>query len=121
MGHGNLTGLLSTFTRADGSQHEMADVWFGKDKAPAAPTAADLLVAPAADLLASPVASAGTATAHAATEAPLARSSARRSGRRTAQQRAADLTDRQRLQTKSRAAARLFFVCRRAASSPIAE
>ena len=57
MNNGNLIGLVSSFTKADGSQHVMADVWFAKDVAPAGaaaePPAAlgDLLAAPDADLL----------------------------------------------------------------------
>jgi len=32
---GNLLGLTSSYTTADGAQHAMADVWFAKDVAPA--------------------------------------------------------------------------------------
>ena len=32
--NGNLIGLVSTFTKSDGSQHAVADVWFAKDVAP---------------------------------------------------------------------------------------
>ena len=52
---GNYIGMVSSFTKADGSQGEMADVWFGKDKT-AAPAMADLLAAPSADLLTGPAA-----------------------------------------------------------------
>ena len=62
--NGNLIGLVSSFTKSDGSQHALADVWFAKDVAPqqadkAAPaTLGDLLAAPSAELL-----PAGTSTA----------------------------------------------------------
>jgi hypothetical protein len=51
--HGNLLGLTSSFTTSDGTQHDMADVWFAKQQAePAAlPAASELLSAPATDLL----------------------------------------------------------------------
>ena len=58
--NGNLLGLVSSYTKTDGSQHAMADVWFAKD-APAGhpagdpakqpPALSDVLAAPAADLL----------------------------------------------------------------------
>jgi hypothetical protein len=32
--HGNLIGLISSYTTTDGKQHEMADVWFTKDVQP---------------------------------------------------------------------------------------
>ena len=57
MHNGNLIGLVSTFTKADGSQHAVADVWFAKDVAPeqankpAPATLGDLLTAPATELL----------------------------------------------------------------------
>jgi len=53
----HLIGLLSTFTRADGSQQVLADVWFAKDVAPrqndvsAHATLGDLLATPANELL----------------------------------------------------------------------
>ena len=55
MDNGNLLGMVSSYTGADGAEHAVADVWFAK-QAPAAelPTLADLLAAPAADLLAGP-------------------------------------------------------------------
>jgi hypothetical protein len=34
MDNGNLVGLVSSYKTADGSQHQMADVWFAKDVAP---------------------------------------------------------------------------------------
>jgi hypothetical protein len=57
--NGNLLGLTSSYTTADGTQHAMADVWFAKDTtattattaAAATPALHDLLAAPAADLL----------------------------------------------------------------------
>ena len=58
--NGNLIGLVSSFTKADGSQHVMADVWFARDVAPEqapVPTPAtlgELLSTPAADLLPAP-------------------------------------------------------------------
>ena len=55
--NGNLIGLVSSYTKADGSQHAVADVWFAKDVAPeradkpAPATLGDLLAAPATELL----------------------------------------------------------------------
>jgi trimeric autotransporter adhesin len=56
--HGNILGLTSSYTTADGASHQMADVWFTKDTAAAAPTETanapglhELLAAPATDLL----------------------------------------------------------------------
>jgi len=63
--HGNLLGLTSSYTTADGSTHAMADVWFAKDSTSsdpsssvtssqppvAAPSLGDLLAAPASDVL----------------------------------------------------------------------
>jgi hypothetical protein len=49
--NGNLLGLVGSYTSADGSSHDMADVWFAK-QADMAPTAAELLAGPAPDLLA---------------------------------------------------------------------
>ena len=55
--NGNLIGLVSNYTKADGSQHAVADVWFAKDVAPEQadkPTPAtlgDLLAAPGTELL----------------------------------------------------------------------
>ncbi|KNZ31087.1 MAG: hypothetical protein AD742_19190 [Methylibium sp. NZG] len=46
--NGNLLGLTSSYTTADGAQHAMADVWFAKEPAPAL---GDLLVAPTAEVL----------------------------------------------------------------------
>jgi hypothetical protein len=50
LNNGNLLGMTSSYTGADGSQHAMADVWFAKQ---AAPELGDLLAAPAADVLGS--------------------------------------------------------------------
>jgi hypothetical protein len=46
---GNLVGLVSDYSMADGQVREMADVWFAKDRGSAeqAPTLSDLLVQPA--------------------------------------------------------------------------
>jgi hypothetical protein len=41
---------VGSYTGADGSTHDMADVWFAKQTGDA-PTAADLLASPAPDLL----------------------------------------------------------------------
>jgi hypothetical protein len=62
--HGNLLGLTSSYTTADGATHAMADVWFAKDASSGASSAAaaphdtsptpslgDLLAAPATELL----------------------------------------------------------------------
>jgi len=74
--HGNLLGLVSSYTGADGTQHAMADVWFAKDSTvqAAAPRLDELLVAPAAELLpswhASGAAAGGTTTPSAAALAP---------------------------------------------------
>jgi len=83
--NGNILGLTSSYTTADGATHDMADVWFTKDT-PATTAAAttttpalsDLLAAPATDLLpghttdASPAATTHVATAtHDATAANL--------------------------------------------------
>jgi hypothetical protein len=49
--HGNLLGLVSSFTLADGSQHQLADVWFAKEKVATPPIQLDdLLAAPTAAL-----------------------------------------------------------------------
>jgi hypothetical protein len=49
--NGNLIGLVSSYTTADGAQHEMADVWFAREAAPAAPNLNELLAGPAAEVL----------------------------------------------------------------------
>jgi len=53
--HGNLLGLVSSYTTADGNQHAMADVWFAQEHGNAKEglpvQLSDLLAAPAADLL----------------------------------------------------------------------
>jgi hypothetical protein len=59
--NGNLQGLVSSYTTADGAHHEMADVWFTKAQAAAPPNLHDLLAAPAADLLPDTGAPAATA------------------------------------------------------------
>ena len=71
--NGNAVALVSSYKTADGSSHEMADVWFAKDKAPAktdVPHISELLAAPQANLLGNdshastqPVAAAGAAVA----------------------------------------------------------
>jgi hypothetical protein len=48
---GNLMGLVGNYTKTDGTQAAMVDVWFAKDAA--TPTAAELLSGPAAELLGS--------------------------------------------------------------------
>ncbi|HEX2009666.1 MAG TPA: heme utilization protein, partial [Roseateles sp.] len=69
--NGNLVGLVSGYTKADGSSHAMADVWFAKDVAPDSGTLeapvqlGDVLAAPAAQTL--PGGEALGATAAAAT------------------------------------------------------
>jgi hypothetical protein len=74
--NGNLLGLVSSYTGADGTQHAMADVWFAKDISvqAAAPRLDELLAAPAAELLPSGPASAapasGTTTAGTGVAAP---------------------------------------------------
>ena len=69
---GNYIGMVSDFTKADGSRNEMADVWFGKEKT-TLPPVAELLAAPQPDLLASPAAAAGkSAETQAATLVPMA-------------------------------------------------
>jgi hypothetical protein len=50
LNNGNLLGLTSSYTSADGSEHDMADVWFAKQAG--APALGDLLAAPTADMLA---------------------------------------------------------------------
>ena len=76
--HGNLIGLVSSYTKADGTTSEMSDVWFTKDGATqqvhgttreAAPQLGDLLAQPEANLL-------GGATAHTATAATAATTAA---------------------------------------------
>jgi len=64
--HGNLLGLTSSYTTADGATHAMADVWFAKDgtastsasaaaasshESTSTPSLGDLLAAPATELL----------------------------------------------------------------------
>ena len=63
--HGNLLGLVSSVTMADGSQHQMADVWFGKAAAASPAVHLDeLLAGPPSELLAS--AAAAVPVVHAA-------------------------------------------------------
>ena len=71
--NGNILGLTSSYTTADGATHQMADVWFGKDTSAATttttastPALSDLLAAPATDLLPGHTTDAAvTTTAHA--------------------------------------------------------
>ena len=51
--NGNLVGMASSYTSADGSQHAVADVWFAKQTPAAAPAPAlgELLAGPAHDVL----------------------------------------------------------------------
>ncbi|MBT9527125.1 MAG: heme utilization protein, partial [Rhizobacter sp.] len=48
--NGNLLGLTSSYTTADGATHDMADVWFAKDVA-AAPALNELLAGAPAEVL----------------------------------------------------------------------
>ena len=57
--NGDLLGLTSQWTAEDGSQHEVADVWFTKQLEPA-PALFDLLADEPAELLGSEGASAGS-------------------------------------------------------------
>jgi hypothetical protein len=57
--NGNFVGMVSSFTKADGTQGQAADVWFAKDQPAHTPSAADLLAAPQGELL-------GSGGAHAA-------------------------------------------------------
>jgi hypothetical protein len=52
--NGNIVGLVSSFTTADGDQHQMADVWFSTQVAPGSATSLDAQQAavPALDLAA---------------------------------------------------------------------
>jgi len=64
--NGNLIGLVSSYTKSDGSSNEMSDVWFAKDtatKAADAPKLTDLLAAPQGELLAGSAAAPAAATA----------------------------------------------------------
>ncbi len=52
MDNGNLLGLVSSYTTADGAQRAMADVWFARSPdSPAAAPPLDELLAPAAQPL----------------------------------------------------------------------
>jgi hypothetical protein len=64
--HGNLLGLVSSVTMSAGSQHQMADVWFAKEKL-STPTVQlnELLAAPAGEVLAHDAAHPATAVASA--------------------------------------------------------
>jgi len=71
--HGNVLGLTSSYTTADGAKHDMADVWFAKETAPQVHID-DLLTAPSADVMGEILptspdtgAKTGTTTADAAT------------------------------------------------------
>jgi hypothetical protein len=48
--NGNLLSMTSSYTSADGSQHDMADVWFAKQGG--TPALGELLAAPTTDMLA---------------------------------------------------------------------
>ena len=70
--NGNLLGLVSSYTGADGTHHAMADVWFAKDVVPgaaAAPPLHELLAGPVTDLL--PGAPAAAAPTSAASTGPV--------------------------------------------------
>jgi hypothetical protein len=62
--NGNLLGLVSSYTTADGSQHAMADVWFSKE---AAPALNELLAAAPTEVLPGAPASAAPAAHQAST------------------------------------------------------
>jgi trimeric autotransporter adhesin len=66
--NGNLLGLVSHYTTVDGSQHQMADVWFTKDTS--APSIGELLSGPAHELLTGSAPTAGAATSGGASAAP---------------------------------------------------
>jgi trimeric autotransporter adhesin len=63
--NGNLHAMVSSWTASDGSQHDVADVYFAKEAAPGSTpiTLGDVLAPPAAELLGS---GAPTPIAHAA-------------------------------------------------------
>ena len=75
--HGNVLGLVSSFTKSDGTSHEMTDVWFAKDGSQhtatnataATPHLGDLLAQPEANLLGGATASTATAVTAATTAA----------------------------------------------------
>ena len=71
--HGNLLGLTSSYTTADGQAHDMADVWFSQTAAKSTtPSVEDLLTAPSSTVLPADLAAApesGTTAAPAATDA----------------------------------------------------
>jgi hypothetical protein len=62
MDEGNLLGLVGSYTKADGSQHEMIDVWFAKDGSTTAapPPIGELLAAPGPVLPGAPEPTAAT-------------------------------------------------------------
>jgi hypothetical protein len=64
--NGNLLGMVSSYTTADGAQHQMADVLFAKDTGAAAPALSELLAGPAAEVLPATPSSAHAATTVAA-------------------------------------------------------
>ncbi len=65
--NGNLLGLTSSYTMADGATHATADVWFAKETStPAAPALSDLLAHPGTDLLAAEAGNASVRTHQAA-------------------------------------------------------
>jgi hypothetical protein len=61
MDNGNLLGMVSSYTKADGTESAVADVWFAK--ADSTPNLGELLAAPAADLIGSGGTAAHTAPA----------------------------------------------------------
>jgi hypothetical protein len=68
MDHGNLLGLTSSYTTADGKAHDMADVWFAKDTATTGggdlPVKLDeVLTTPSADISLASTSTADTAQA----------------------------------------------------------
>jgi hypothetical protein len=60
--NGNLLGLTSSYTTADGATHDMADVWFAKDVA-AAPALNELLAGAPAEVLPAALSTAAPAAA----------------------------------------------------------
>jgi hypothetical protein len=67
--HGNLIGLVSSYTKGDGSSHAMADVWFTKEPQPP-PKLSELLAAPSGELLGAAVPAQSSHTAPVETAHP---------------------------------------------------
>ena len=63
--NGNVVGMVSSYTTTDGQQHQVADVWFGKQASGTPPSASELLAAAPSELLSDP-AGTGAPAAHAA-------------------------------------------------------